>query len=103
MEGRHCFASDCDQAPYVKPIAEYSHDLGCSITGGHVYRGTRQPELVGIYVFGDYCSGLLFTLQVDEGTTVHWFSVDSAGNVERNYRPDGTGKNFGKGVAVLAP
>jgi glucose/arabinose dehydrogenase len=68
MEGRHCFQSDCDQAPYVKPIAEYSHDLGCSITGGHVYRGTRQPDLVGIYVFADYCSGLVFTLHVDEGT-----------------------------------
>jgi glucose/arabinose dehydrogenase len=68
MEGRHCYADDCDQAPYVKPIAEYSHDLGCSITGGYVYRGERQPELVGAYVFGDYCSGLVFTLQVDEGT-----------------------------------
>ena len=68
MEGRHCYAGDCDQAPYVKPIAEYSHDQGCSVTGGYVYRGTRQPELVGVYVFGDYCSGLLFTLQVDEGT-----------------------------------
>jgi len=42
-------------------------------------------------------------LQVDEGAQVHWFSVDSAGNVERNYRPDGNGTNFGKGVAVLAP
>ena len=68
MEGRHCFVDGCDQAPYVKPIAEYSHDLGCSITGGHVYRGSRQPELVGIYVFGDYCSGRVFTLHVDEGT-----------------------------------
>jgi glucose/arabinose dehydrogenase len=68
MEGRHCYGSDCDQAGYVKPIAEYSHELGCSITGGHVYRGTLHPELVGVYVFGDYCSGLVFTLQVDEGT-----------------------------------
>jgi hypothetical protein len=42
-------------------------------------------------------------LQVPSGTTVHWFSVDSAGNVERNYVPDGKKKNFGKGVAVLAP
>ena len=42
-------------------------------------------------------------LQVPSGTTVHWFSVDSAGNVERNYVPNGKGKNFGKGVAVLAP
>ena len=69
MEGRHCFVrQDCDQAGYVKPIAEYSHARGCSVTGGHVYRGTRQPELQGVYVFGDYCRGLVFTLQVDEGT-----------------------------------
>jgi glucose/arabinose dehydrogenase len=77
MEGRHCYADDCDQAPYVKPVAEYSHDMGCSITGGHVYRGTRQPELVGIYVFGDYCSGLLFTLQVDEGTVTPKIVLES--------------------------
>ncbi len=33
-------------------------------------------------------------LTVPAGTTVHWFSVDSAGNVEKNYRPDGSGNNF---------
>ncbi|HET8571365.1 MAG TPA: PQQ-dependent sugar dehydrogenase [Candidatus Limnocylindria bacterium] len=70
MEGRHCYRSDnCDPSPYVPPIAEYSHDQGCSVTGGYVYRGTQQPDLVGIYVFADYCSGIVFTLQVDEGTT----------------------------------
>ncbi len=36
------------------------------------------------------------TLVVPAGTTIHWFSVDSAGNVERNYKPDGSGKNFSK-------
>jgi glucose/arabinose dehydrogenase len=70
MEGKHCYDSDsCDPSPYVPPIAEYSHDQGCSVTGGYVYRGTQQPDLVGIYVFADYCSGIVFTLQVDEGTT----------------------------------
>ena len=39
------------------------------MVGGYVYRGTRQPDLVGVYVFGDDCSGELFTLQVDEGTS----------------------------------
>jgi glucose/arabinose dehydrogenase len=68
MEGRHCYGGDCDQTGYVKPIAEYSHDLGCSVTGGYVYRGTAQPELNGVYLFGDFCSGIVFTLQVDEGT-----------------------------------
>ncbi|HSJ60304.1 MAG TPA: M14 family metallopeptidase [Jiangellaceae bacterium] len=40
-------------------------------------------------------------LTVPEGTIVHWFSVDAAGNVEQNYRPDGKSKNFRKGVATL--
>lgn len=36
------------------------------------------------------------TVTVPAGTTVHWFSVDSAGNVEKNYKPDGKGKNYNK-------
>jgi hypothetical protein len=40
-------------------------------------------------------------LTIPDGTKVHWFSVDSAGNVEKNYRPDGNGKNFNKAVATL--
>ncbi len=71
MEGRHCYGGDtCDQRPFRKPIAEYSHEGGrCSVTGGYVYRGSSQPQLNGVYVFADYCSGTLFTLQADEGTT----------------------------------
>jgi hypothetical protein len=40
-------------------------------------------------------------LTVPAGTTVHWFSVDAAGNVENNYQPDGNGNNFRKGIAEL--
>jgi hypothetical protein len=40
-------------------------------------------------------------LTVPVGTSVHWFSVDAAGNVEKNYRPDGTAKNYNKARAVL--
>jgi glucose/arabinose dehydrogenase len=68
MEGRQCFQFDCDQAPYVKPIAQYSHEVGCAVAAGHVYRGNEYPELDGVYVFADYCSGIFFTLQIDEGT-----------------------------------
>ncbi|HEU4349600.1 MAG TPA: M14 family metallopeptidase, partial [Actinoplanes sp.] len=42
------------------------------------------------------------TLTVPVGTTIRWFSVDAAGNVENNYRPDGNGSNFRTGSAVLA-
>jgi glucose/arabinose dehydrogenase len=68
MEGRHCYQSGCDQTGYVKPIAEYPTATGCAVTGGYVYRGSDQPELQGVYVFSDYCSGIVYTLQVDEGT-----------------------------------
>lgn len=44
------------------PVAEYSHaEGGCSVTGGYVYRGSL-PEWNGIYIYGDYCSGLVWGL-----------------------------------------
>jgi glucose/arabinose dehydrogenase len=68
FEGRHCFSS-CSGVSYVPPIAEYSHDSGrCSITGGYVYRGSGQPALKGFYVFGDYCSGTIFTVPAGSGS-----------------------------------
>ena len=62
LEATHCYnpSSNCDSSGKVMPILEYSHDEGsCSITGGYVYRGKDYPWLVGEYVFGDYCSGIL--------------------------------------------
>ncbi|MFD2764380.1 M14 family zinc carboxypeptidase [Micromonospora eburnea] len=35
-------------------------------------------------------------ITVKSNTTVNWFSVDIAGNVESNYKPDGNGKNHNK-------
>ena len=66
LEGDHCYqSSGCDQSGLTPPIAEYSHQLGCAVAGGYVYRGSQQPALAGVYVFGDYCSGLLFSLRVE--------------------------------------
>ena len=42
-------------------------------------------------------------LTMPAGTTVHWFSVDAAGNVENNYLPGGTAKNYRKADAILPP
>jgi glucose/arabinose dehydrogenase len=67
FEGRHCFSA-CGGVTYIPPIAEYSHDSGrCSVTGGYVYRGSREPALKGFYVFGDYCSGTIFTVPAGGG------------------------------------
>ena len=46
----------------VTPVAEYSHALGCAVTGGYVYRGMQSPALAGAYFFGDYCSGRIWGL-----------------------------------------
>ncbi len=64
MEGNHCLSSDqCNQEGLTLPVAEYSHELGCSVTGGYVYRGKRFPALRGKYFFGDYCTGRIWSLQ----------------------------------------
>jgi glucose/arabinose dehydrogenase len=64
MEGTHCYEpmSACLTTGRVRPIAEYGHSLGCSITGGHVYRGRRYGQLWSGYFFGDYCSGRIWAI-----------------------------------------
>jgi glucose/arabinose dehydrogenase len=51
---------------YVFPIAEYPHAEGCAVTGGYVYRGEELPELNGVYFYGDFCTGKIWTLRLDE-------------------------------------
>jgi glucose/arabinose dehydrogenase len=62
MEGSHCFIAGCNSDAYVAPIAEYGHGEGCSVTGGYVYRGALDKNLYGTYIYGDYCSGLIWAL-----------------------------------------
>jgi glucose/arabinose dehydrogenase len=56
-----------DHGELVDPIATYGHDVGCSITGGYVYRGADVPDLQGRYLYGDYCSGTVWSLRVADG------------------------------------
>ncbi len=47
----------------VWPVAQYTHDDGCSVTGGYVYQGTKLDKLRGRYLYGDFCSGVLWSLE----------------------------------------
>ena len=72
MEGLSCFVppEGCDQQGLTLPVALYSHNVGCSITGGYVYRGKRLKSLVGAYVFGDFCSGKIWAVRHDGNSVI---------------------------------
>ncbi len=83
MEGMHCFEADnCDETGLTLPVHEYSHGVGCSITGGYVYRGAAIPALDGAYFFADYCIGFVSSFRVVDGamTDYHPWAAE-IGNV----------------------
>jgi glucose/arabinose dehydrogenase len=70
FEGLHVYDSGrplLTKGRYVKPIVEYPHSLGCSVSGGYVYRGTAVPAATGRYFYGDYCSGRIWSTRVVSG------------------------------------
>jgi glucose/arabinose dehydrogenase len=82
MEGTLCFEprTGCDPTGLELPIAEYRHARGrCSITGGYVYRGEAIPELVGAYLFSDYCEGVIRALDVRDGELADDVDLDVDG------------------------
>jgi glucose/arabinose dehydrogenase len=94
MEGSHQYTNDATVPDgLTNPFFEYDHSDGCSVTGGYVYRGTALPELQGIYLFADYCSGIIWASYRDAGgnwqtstfmdtsLTVSSFGEDDAGEL----------------------
>jgi len=60
------------------PVVDYDHSGGkCSITGGYVYRGNLYSDLVGKYIFADYCSAQIGIL---DNTTITWTTAFSGNN-----------------------
>jgi glucose/arabinose dehydrogenase len=63
MEGLHCYnpASNCSSPTLTLPVIEYTHaNSNCSITGGYRYRGDTYARLSGMYIYGDYCTGIIW-------------------------------------------
>lgn len=68
-EAKHKFGDNGSDASdkLIDPIFEYHHDVGKSITGGHVYRGSAVPSLNGMYMYADYVSGKVWALEHTPG------------------------------------
>ena len=92
-EGLHCYlAPDCDAAGTLPPRVEYSHEFGCAIVGGFVYRGNEIPELRGYYIYADFCSGRVWGVDAgsdggaafplaDTGLPIASFAQDTSGEL----------------------
>jgi glucose/arabinose dehydrogenase len=108
MEGKHCFdpATGCDRRGLRQPIVEYTHAQGCSITGGYRYRGVQIPQLVGTYLFADFCTGKIWGSRLvpgvgwnrillrDTAAQISTFGEDEAGEIYYADLGAGTGTIF---------
>jgi glucose/arabinose dehydrogenase len=82
MEANACYnPSSCSSAGLTLPVTYYAHSLGCSVTGGMVYRGALFPGLQGYYFYGDYCSGRIWSLIQSGGTWQSELVLDTTFNI----------------------
>ncbi len=93
LEGTRAYSGAAAPAGLVPPFYEYPHPEGCSVIGGYVYRGEGLPDLQGIYLFGDYCSGVVYASRrdasgnwqtmrwLDTGKIISSFGEDEAGEL----------------------
>ncbi len=68
---------------YTNPIIDYTHAVGCSITGGYVYRGSAIPALYGMYIYADYCTSATHRVLRYDGTNITYHS-DIADQLQYN-------------------
>jgi glucose/arabinose dehydrogenase len=96
MEGTLCYnpPSGCDQSEKVLPVIDYDHSLGCSVTGGYVYRGTLYPSMQGRYFYSDICSGIIFSLYNDPVTGWTGMQVDDTPHAVSTFGEDEQGELY---------
>jgi glucose/arabinose dehydrogenase len=85
MEGTSCyFDQACEGSGAIRPVVEHTHEEGCSITGGYVYRGSAIPELYGHYFFSDWCGGWVRSFRFDGEGAVdqhEWSELERIGSI----------------------
>jgi glucose/arabinose dehydrogenase len=92
MEGESCVVEGCDTAGLTLPQYTYGRELGSSVTGGYVYRGTSIVSLFGKYIFGDFVTGRVFALEsesaapslttlIDTDELIPTFGIDESGEL----------------------
>jgi glucose/arabinose dehydrogenase len=63
FEASHLYQPSREAPNAIAPVAEYDHSNNrCAVTGGYIYRGSKIPALENRYIFGDYCSGEIWSI-----------------------------------------
>jgi glucose/arabinose dehydrogenase len=96
MEGMHCFnpATGCNMNSLILPIAEYDHSEGEAVIGGHVYRGSAIPALVGTYLLSDFASGKIWGLQENPPGTWTRTQLAATGRMVSSFGQDLSGEQY---------
>jgi glucose/arabinose dehydrogenase len=96
LEGNHCFppGTSCSTSGFLLPTFEYSHAFGCSATGGYRYRGIRWPQWSGVYFYGDWCTGILWSAiqRTDGSWATH--ETQNTGKVIVSFGEDDSGELY---------
>lgn len=85
IEGPVCYPSGESCAPrgFKKPVFSYPRSQGASVTGGYVYRGSALRSLKGkgAYIYGDFISGNIWYLTLNNGKARNRLIAESGLNV----------------------
>ncbi len=84
MEGTATYKPNAQVADetLINPVWEYEHPVGGSITGGYVVKGPEEEALTGLYIYGDFVSGLVWGLWWDaEDAPTHYLLAESGMNI----------------------
>jgi hypothetical protein len=83
-EANERFNTDQTSVDHIPPVIAYEHgDDGCSISGGAV---AETGTLTSRFVFGDYCSGKVWSISTNETSpkaTLHFDDIDSLAAIVR--------------------
>jgi glucose/arabinose dehydrogenase len=96
IEGTACYrAFTCDREGLTPPLVTYPHEAGlrCAVMGGYVYRGAAYQSLYGRYLFADFCSGAILTID-GRGAAAHIVQLLDTGFVITSFGEDEAGELY---------
>lgn len=88
------------QGSYTGPVAVH-FAASEPVTIYYTLDGSR-PTLSSPTVQGSGVREGAQPIVISQTTTIRWFSVDAAGNVEGNYRPDDSGQNYRRATLTIS-